>query len=110
MANQTQSRNAPHVLRSLFNRPYLLTAIVLGLILYFGTGPWIERSVTRALIGWNGGVIGFLCLTFILMSRADAERMKRRAIEHDEGGHLILVLTTLATVASVGALIAELSE
>ena len=98
------------VLRPWLNRPYLLSAVVLGLALYFGTSPWIERSVTRALIGWNGGVIAFLCLSFILMSRADTERMKRRAIEHDEGGHLILVLTILAAVASVGALIAELSE
>jgi uncharacterized membrane protein len=47
---------------------------------------------------------------FFVMSNANTETMKRRAIEHDEGGHLILLMTILASVASVWAMIAELSE
>ena len=65
--------------------------------------------ITRALIGWNGGVILFLFLMFFFMSNGDAAVMKRRALAHDEGGHLILVLTIIASIASVGAIVAELS-
>jgi uncharacterized membrane protein len=97
------------MLRPLIARPYLVTAIVVGIALYFASVPWLARPVTRALIGWNGGVLAFLGLTLLFMRSADIARMKRKAIEHDEGGNLILVLTILAAVASVGAMIAELA-
>jgi uncharacterized membrane protein len=98
-------------LQALVVRPYLVTAVVLGVALYFVSGLWMTRGVTRALIGWDGGIICFLCaMFFVVMPDVDIARMKRRAIEHDEGGHLILLMTILASVASVGALIAELSE
>ena len=98
------------VLRAIAARPYLLSAIGLGAALYGLGGFWFERAVTRALIGWDGGVILFLLLMFFLFMRnQDTDGMKRRAIEHDEGGHFILVIAILASVASVGALIAELS-
>jgi uncharacterized membrane protein len=97
-------------LRPLLNRPYLLAAIALGVALYFATEPWIARAITRALIGWDAGVILFLGLSFTFLFRADTERMKQQAIEHDEGGRFILILTILASIASVGALIAELSN
>jgi uncharacterized membrane protein len=91
-------------------RPYLLAAIFLGVVLYLASGHWFMRDVTRALIGWDGGVILFLMLMFFLFMRnQDVDDMKRRAIAHDEGGHLVLIIAILASVASVGALIAELS-
>jgi uncharacterized membrane protein len=98
------------VLGAFLNRPYLLSAILFGIVLYVASGPWVARDVTRLLIGWNGGIIAFLLLVFVFMSNGDAQVMKRRALAHDEGGHLILILTILASVASVGALVAELSE
>jgi uncharacterized membrane protein len=109
MAIQSESRNSLPILGPLIRRPYLLTAIVVGVVIYFTTAGWIPREVSRALLGWNGGVITFLALTLLFMSNSDPETMKRRAVSHDEGGHLILVLTVLASIASIGALIAELS-
>ncbi|MGN6517503.1 MAG: DUF1345 domain-containing protein [Rhizomicrobium sp.] len=107
MADGTQSGG---VLRAVAARPYLLAAVALGVTLYLASGAWFERVVTRALVGWDGGVILFLLLMFFLFMRnQDTDDMKRRAIAHDEGGHLVLVIAILAAVASVGALIAELS-
>lgn len=103
------AETSPGPLRSLLNRPYLLASIALGLALYFISGFWVGRHVTRALIGWDGGVLLFLFLAFVFMRGSDTARIKRRAVAHDESKHLILVLTILAAVASVGALIAELS-
>ena len=108
MASETGTGFAP--LRPLINRPYLLAATAVGIALYFALSPWIARPVTRALIGWDTGVILFLALMlFFFMRDVDVERIKKRAIAHDEGGHLILLLTIFASVASVGALVAELS-
>jgi uncharacterized membrane protein len=91
------------------NRPHLLAAIAAGVLLYLLSAPWATREITRALIGWNGGVLVFLGCSFFYMLGADAACMKRRAIAHDEGGHLMLVITILAAVASVVALAVELS-
>lgn len=95
--------------RPLLRRPHLLAAILFGVALFFAAAPLAERPVTRLLVGWNGGVLLFLVLAVFYMSGADIHCMKRRAIAHDEGRHLILLLTILAAVASVGALAAELS-
>ena len=95
--------------RPLLARPYLLAAIAFGIVLYFACAPWIARPVTRALVGWNGGVILFLVLALNMMRSADPARMKRQALSHDEGGSFILLLTIFAAIASVGALVAELT-
>jgi uncharacterized membrane protein len=110
VAIDAQARGGLPILRPLMSRPYLLTGIASGIIAYFVAGAWLERATTRALIGWDAGVIVFLALIFFLyMPRADIARMKEKAIEHDEGGRFILLLTLFAAVASVGALIAELA-
>ena len=95
--------------RPLLARPYLLAAIAFGIVLYFASVPWVARPITRALVGWNGGVMLFLALALNMMRTADLARMKRQALSHDEGGRLILLLTIFAAVASVGALVAELA-
>ena len=106
----TEERSSGGVLHVLAARPYLLTAIAFGVVLYFISGLWFMREITRALIGWDGGVLLFLLLMlFLFMRNQDVDDMKRRAIAHDEGGHLVLIIAILAAVASVGALIAELS-
>jgi uncharacterized membrane protein len=104
-----EQQKAPRFLRPLTSRPHLLISIAVGIVLYFGAAPWAARDVTRALVGWDGGVMTFLLLSMHFMSCVDHDLLKRRAIEHDEGGHLILILTILASIASIGALIAELS-
>ena len=90
-------------------RPYLMLAIAAGVVVYFATAPWIARGMTRALIGWDVGILVFLAFSFLYMLGADSTCMKRRAIGHDEGRHVMLVITMLAAVASVVALAVELS-
>lgn len=97
------------LMRLLAGRSYLFAAAALGVAVFFAAWPWIERPITRALIGWDCGVVLFLFLAFSFMSNVDVERMRRRAVSHDEGGHAILLVTILAALASVGAMVAELS-
>ena len=97
------------MLRPLLNRPYLLTALAAGAILYVASAAWIARPITRALIGWDGGVLLFLAFALFFMRKVDIAQIKERAARLDEGGHLIFLLTIVAAIASVGALLAELS-
>jgi len=104
------TRRYPRLIQPFASRPHLMAAILLGVVLYFAVAPWAERTVTRALIGWDGGILLFLGLSFFFMRDCNLERMKQRAIDHDEGGHLLLLLTIFAAIASVAALFAELSQ
>lgn len=63
---------------------------------------------TRSLIGWNVGVALYLVVTFAMMWRADIERIRRRAAETDEGAFAILLLSIVATGASLVAIVFEL--
>jgi uncharacterized membrane protein len=109
MAFELAQKRCPRILQPVACRPHLLASAVFGLIVYFAVAPWMHRAVTRILAGWDAGVLVFLGLSFLFMWGADHDKLKRRAIEHDEGRHLVLILTVLASVASVGALVAELS-
>jgi len=97
-------------MRALLKRPYLLTGIAIALVFYFAAAPWIPRAVTRLLVGWDAGVISFLLLALRLTRCDNPEAMRKCACEHDAGSRIILLVTVLASVASVGALIAELSD
>ena len=110
MAQDSNARRGIPIIGAFLSRPFLLTAILLGVALYFISAPWVTGQITRVLVGWNGGVVIFLLMMFFLFMRnTDIATIKNRAITHDEGGHFILVLTILASIASVGALVAELS-
>ena len=65
-----------------------------------GTSPF-----TSALIGWDVGTLLYLVGAFRLMSRFDIELVRRRAAIQDEGGLVILMLTLLVAVASLGAIV-----
>lgn len=97
------------LVRPCASRPHLLVAAFIGVAVFAALSFGVERTATRILAGWDVGVVTFLALSMRFMSNCDHARLKRRAIDHDEGGHLILLLTILASIASIGALIAELS-
>ena|SRR5579871_1941370 len=109
MAKRIPARRRSRLLQPIWSRPHLVTAILFGVLLFFLADLWSLRPITRILMAWDGGVLLFLALAIGFMRGADHECMKRRALEHDEGRHLMLLLTTLAAIASVGALVAELS-
>lgn len=97
------------LLKPITCRPHMLIAVLAGVAADIMLSPWIAQGITRLLIGWDTGVIIFIALSMHFMWAADHDRLRRRALKHDEGGRLILPLTIPAAVASVGALIVELS-
>jgi uncharacterized membrane protein len=104
---ESSPRQLPMALRVVRTHGRLFTSIAIGIALFFFL-PASERLVVRVLIGWDVGVAVYLVLAFVMMRRFDLALVHRRAASQDEGGLLILVLTVLAAVFSMVAIIVEL--
>src|SRR5437867_5234797 len=100
----------PLLVRIVRARPRLFSSAALGLFLTAGltllTG-W--RPATRLLASWDLGVTFYLVLAFRMMVGADVHHIRRRAARQDEGRFSILVLTVVAALASLAAILVELS-
>jgi uncharacterized membrane protein len=70
--------------------------------------PQSWSLLTRLLVCWNGGVILFLVLIFIWMSRQTAEQICTRYAEEDESAALILIGVTIAALLSLAAVLEPL--
>ncbi|WP_036256273.1 DUF1345 domain-containing protein [Methylocapsa acidiphila] len=80
-------------------------AAVTGFVL-----PHAVHLSTRLLIAWNVGSWLYFITSFWLMAHANEATMRRRAKASDEGRFFILVLTSLAGFASIGAIVAQLAS
>lgn len=94
--------------RPLAARPRLFFSVLAGVALgVFLPGTW--RSETRMLLAWNGGTVLYLILAGLMILRDDHETMTRRARTQDDGRFVMLTLSIVAAVASIGAIVAELA-
>jgi uncharacterized membrane protein len=83
-------------------------AVLFGVAVYFVLKAFDLRAETRVLIGWDAGVALYLWLTHRWMRRADVAHIRRRAALQDEGAFLILLMSIVATVASLVAIVFEI--
>ena len=83
-----------------------LSGILTGVVL---PHSWASQQVTRLIIGWDTGTFLYLILGSVMMARATRDQIRHRARLQDEGQLLILSLVTLAAIASLGAIVAELA-
>lgn len=91
-------------------RPRLLLCIVIGLVTeFYIPTEWAPQSVTRAIVGWNVGTVLYLALAAKMMFWSTHERMRTRALQHDEGRTVVLMLVVTAALMSIGAIVAELA-
>jgi uncharacterized membrane protein len=104
----SRPRRLPYVLRVIRAHPRLVGAIVLALVV-MALLPSGWTVATRLLVGWDTGVVLYLVLVYGLIARASVEHIRRNAAREDEGRSAILVLTVFAALASLGAILAELS-
>src|SRR5438105_8906838 len=99
------TRRLPKPLRIALTHARLFASLVIGVAIFFAI-PTAERLATRILVGWDVVVAVYLVLAFVMVARFDLALVHRRAAIQDEGGRLILVLTVLAAVASLAAILA----
>lgn len=100
----------PYLIRLLLARPRLLTSVAMGLLTGLLLPEGIaHQTVTRAIIGWNVGAILYLLLAMRMMFWSTHERMRSRALQHDEGNTVVLLLVMMAALVCIGAIVAELA-
>ena len=68
-----------------------------------------SHRVTRLLIAWNAGAIVYVLLAAVMMRRSTHHDIRRRAQLQDDGQVAILVLASIASVASLAAIAFELA-
>lgn len=94
----------------LITRPRLLICAVLGLLTAFMLPALLEMHlITRLIIGWNVGACLYLMLAARMMFWSTHERMRKRALQEDEGRYMVLALVICAAIVSIGAIVAELA-
>lgn len=71
--------------------------------------PGSMRLATRLLVDWNVGVWLYFVTVGVMIVRASPQSMRRRARISDEGRIFILLLTSLAALASIAAIVAQLA-
>jgi uncharacterized membrane protein len=97
------------MLRHFKVRPRLTIALVFIGIIHFFLLPENWRTVTRLLTAWDFGILLYLILISVMMSKSDVNTIRLRAAEQDEGALIILVFTILTVIASVVAIVEELA-
>jgi uncharacterized membrane protein len=98
-------RRLLHQLRA---RPRLLSAAAIGAATY-ALLPTEHAASTRALIAWDVGAVLYLVLALIMIARATVDHMRWRARVQDDGAAAVLFLTVVAAIASLAAIVLELS-
>ena len=88
-------------------RPRLFLSLAIGILTNFVL-PETARLVTRLLVSWNLATLFFLISIGIMMMHANHEKIRRNAALHDEGQYTILVLSSVAAIASLAAIVAQL--
>jgi uncharacterized membrane protein len=82
-----------------------IAGILVGLLLL----PSPVRPTVRALIGWDAAVWIYLLLIWFHMARADHDEVRDLAVREDESGGFVLAIVSVATVASIAAIVLELA-
>jgi uncharacterized membrane protein len=100
--------NFAAAVRTIRVRPRLSISVLVGLIC-LALLPR-EPGTVRPLLAWDAGVGLYLVLAWVMMLRSDMDRMRRRANVEDDGAAVILVLTIVASIASLAAILLELID
>ncbi|WP_228273698.1 DUF1345 domain-containing protein [Rhodocyclus tenuis] len=100
----------PLFFRMIAARPRLFACAILGLATALALPPSLaQHDITRLIIGWNAGAWLYLALAGHMMFWSSHERMRTRALQHDDGKFVILALVVLSALMCIGAIVAELA-
>jgi uncharacterized membrane protein len=88
--------------------PRLWISIGFGVFMYF-LFPAEWTAISRLLSAWNAGVLLFLVLMYVWMTRLTAQQICSRFIEEDESAPVVLAIVTAAALLSLVAIVAILA-
>jgi uncharacterized membrane protein len=100
----------PLITRIVLVRPRLVICLIIGLLAFvFLPESLAQQTITRSIVSWNVGACLYLVLAGRMMFWSTHERMRKRALQHDEGRILVLLLVVSAAIMCIGAIVAELA-
>ena len=98
------------LIRLIAARPRLFICALVGLATMVILPPLTaSHAITRLIVGWNVGAWLYLLLAARMMFWSTHERMRTRALQHDAGRIIILVMVVTVAILSLAAIITELS-
>ena len=100
-------RKLPLFLRVVVSRPRTFVALGVAIVICLLL-PTSLRLSTRALVAWDVFATIYLVLAYAMMIRSGHEHIKPSAVLQDDGRFLIMVVTQLAALASIAAIVFEL--
>jgi uncharacterized membrane protein len=106
-AKRKKQGNATWVPDAVRRHARQLLAILVGIVIWFSIPA--TDPITRALIAWTAGTWLFIVLILKMMTGADTDEIRRRADVEDEGRTAVLIVTIAAAIASIVALVAQMS-
>jgi len=65
----------------------------------------VAPALVRGLVAWNTGAVLYVVLAVLMMQRSDDSDIRLRARQQDDGARVLLLLTALATVACLAAIV-----
>ncbi|MDR5818454.1 MULTISPECIES: DUF1345 domain-containing protein [unclassified Caballeronia] len=106
MPNNKQKNFLPSVLR---NRPRMLIGLMVGCVVA-ALVPAHFRPTARALIGWDTAVWLYLVLIWLQMATAGQSDVQALAEREDENAAMVLMIVSVAALASIVAIVVELAS
>jgi uncharacterized membrane protein len=103
----SSKRRPPKFMRIMRARPRLFLSMLFGLLV-LAVLPRHWEMTARLLIAWDIALALYLLAAYHLIMRADLGTIQKRAAQQDEGQVAILVLTVVAALAILAAIIIEL--
>jgi len=95
-------------LRVVISRPRLFVCVALAIAAGLAQ-PQSWRLTTRLLLAWDFGALVYFVVALSTLLNAPHASMRRRAAQQDDGRIAILLLTSFAALAAIGAIVAELA-
>jgi uncharacterized membrane protein len=89
-------------------RPHLMSSSLLGIAVGILV-PLHLHVTTRFLLGWDTAAWSYMILMGWLMARATREQVRRIAEQEDNTGLFVLAFYSVASIASIVAIVVELS-
>lgn len=84
-----------------------MTGLAVGLVTWMVL-PSTQGPSVNLLLAWDAGATIYLVLAWSMMARATEDHMKALARTEDDGAAVVLMLTVVAAVASLAAIVVEL--
>ena len=105
MSTNKKTHFLPSVLRY---RPRLVIGLLVGCLVAWLV-PAHVRPTARALIGWDSAVWLYLVLIWLQMATAHQSDVQALAEREDENAATVLMIVSIAAVASIVAIVVELA-